>query len=94
MKLATTTAELTPEAREAVQVGSHVMCATADDPTTVFCVEVRRLDGDRFAGPLIWHPHPHRVDLDEWVEFTGWQYVQTAHPADRHPSGIGGTASA
>jgi hypothetical protein len=40
------------------------------------------------------HPHAARVDLDEWVEFTGWQYVQAAHPGDQHPSGSGGTTSA
>jgi hypothetical protein len=90
MKLATSTAELTPEVREAVQPGWRVMCSTADDPDTLFCLEVRRLAGDRFAGPLTWHPHAARVDLDEWVEFTGWQHVQASTRVTSTPAASAG----
>jgi hypothetical protein len=83
-----------------VEFGWHLMIATAEDPDTWLCVEVERADVDRgrFLGRVCWHPHAYRdqhgIDLGELVEVPSFEYVQSAHPANRHPtSGIGGRTS-
>jgi len=88
VKLATATTTLPVDIREQVQPGWHAAVSDVDTPEQWCCIEVRQVDAGsgRCAGPLVWHPHPRRVELDQWVTVGGWEYWQGAHRADEHPA--------